>query len=268
MSEVGNNFGFLFSTHKYDEEKRFSIVLTLKSAEEVVAKSVTIDEIVYKLNTYYKEKCSDIYPYHYILTADGVCHNTRDSILAVPSTGCELQEYKDDIRILVMVDRLGDLTEIQEQSLVDVLAEESKKYAILLSDTLYFQESKDSYISDINKHESIIKKAILKRNSEDSMFSILEHVNEGEIIINEKIRAIPPLTNEFGLSDIAIRYNVPLSILENLNPHITESNSQDIVFIPNVKTLEYKHESLKMYKKIFSKAYNIKKILEAIDNGV
>lgn len=268
MSEAHNNTEFLFSTHKHDEEKRFSIVLTLKSVEEVVSKSKTIHEILYKLNNHYKQICSDIHPYHYILTSDGVCHNIRDSILAVPTTECEFKEYKDDIKILVMVDRLSELSKAQEDSLIDVLAKESKRYAILLSDTIYFQKSKDAYIDDINKHKSIVKKAILKRNSEDSMFSILEHVIDDQVIINEKIRAIPPLINEYGLSDVAIRYNIPLSILENLNPHITESNSQDIVFIPNVKALEYKHESLKMYKRISLTAHKIKRLLEVMNNGI
>lgn len=268
MSEINSNTEFLFSTHKHDEEKRFSIVLTLKSVEEVVSKSKTLHEIIYKLNKHYKQKCSDIHPYHYIMTADGTCHNVRDSILSVPSVGCEYQEYKDDVKILVMVDRLAELNEVQESSLVDILAKESKRYAILLSDTIYFQKSKDMYIDDINKHKSIIRKAILKRNSQDSMFSILEHVIEEKVVINDKIRAIPPLVNEFGLPDIAIRYNIPLSILENLNPHITESNSQDIVFIPNVKTLEYKHEALKTYKQISLKAHKIKKLLEVMNNGV
>lgn len=268
MSEINNNTEFLFSTHKHDEEKRFSIVLTLKSAEEVVSKSKAIHEIIYKLNNHYKQKCSDIHPYHYILTSDGVCHSIRDSILSVPSTGCEFREYKDDVKILVMADRLGELNEAQEKSLIDVLAKESKRYAILLSDTIYFQNTEDVYIDDINTRNNLIKKAILKRNSEDSMFSILEHVIDGQVVINEKIRAIPPLINEFGLSDIAIRYNVPLSILENLNPHITESNSQDIVFIPNVKILEYKHQSLKIYKQISLKAHKIQKLLEVMNNGI
>lgn len=270
MEQLDSNSQFLFSIQKYDEEKRFSIVLTLRSAEEVVSKSTSIDEVRYKLNTYYKEKCADTHPYHYILTTDGKCHNTKDSILAASNFGCELQEYKDDIRVLIMADRIGALNEVQEEALIQILAEESKKYALLLSDTIYFQKSKLDYKSDFDKYEEIIQKAILRRNEEDSMFSVLEHVIENEIVINEKIRAIPPLTNELGLSDIAIRYNIPMSILENLNPHMTECecNSQDIVFIPNVKTLEYKHESLKIYKKMFSKIYNIKKILEAINNGV
>lgn len=268
MNNVHSNTQFLFSTHKHDEEKRFSIILTLKSVEEAVSKSGAIHEILYKLNNHYKQQCSDIHPYHYILTSDGICHNIRDSILSAPTTECEFREYKDDIRILIMVDRLSELSKAQEKSLIDVLAKESKRYAILLSDTIYFQKSKDAYIDDVNKYKSIIKKAILKRNSEDSMFSILEHVIDEQVVINKKIRAIPPFINEFGLSDIAIKYNVPLSILENLNPHITESNSQDIVFIPNVKIIEYKHESLKIYKRISLTAYKIKKLLEVMSNGV
>ena len=268
MEQLNSNSQFLFSVQKYDEEKRFSIVLTLRSAEEAVSTSIGIDEIRYKLNTYYKEKCADTHPYHYILTTDGKCHNIKDSILSASNIGCELQEYKDDVRVLIMADRMGVLTEAQEETLVQILAEESKKYALLLSDTVYFQNPLLDYTSDIDKYEEVIQRAILKRNNEDSMFCVLEHVIENQIVINEKIRALPPLTNEFGLSDIAIRYNVPISILENLNPHITESNSQDIVFIPNVKTLEYKHESLKIYKKMFAKIYNIKKVLEAINNGL
>lgn len=268
MSDMHNNTEFLFSAHKHNEEKRFSIVLTLKSVEEAVSKSKAIHEILYKLNHHYKQICSDIHPYHYILTSDGVCHNVRDTILSVPTTECEFREYKDDVKILVMVDRLSELSPAQEKSLVDVLAKESRRYAILLSDTIYFQKSKETYIDDTNKYNNIVKKAILKRNSEDSMFSILEHVIEEKVIINEKIRAIPPLINEFGLSDIAIRYNIPLSILENLNPHITESNSQDIVFIPNVKTLEYKHESLKIYKRISLTAHKLRKLLEVMDNVI
>lgn len=265
---VNNNSGFMFSMYKYDEQKRFSIVLTLKSAEEIISKSITIDEIMYKLNTYYEEKCCDVCPYHFILTQDGICHSIKDSMLTVPNEGCEFEEYKNDIKILVMADRLCDLNKAQTEAIIEVLAEESRKYALLLSDTLYFQKSDESYMSDISKYENIIKNAILKRNKKHSLFSILEHVIEDQIIINNKIRAIPPLESELGLADIAIMRNVPLSILENLNPHITDSNTEDIVFIPNVKTLECKNESIKIYKKIFLKTQKIKKILEEISNGI
>lgn len=267
MSRVIGNSGFLFSTHKYDEEKRFSAILTFKSIEEAITKSITLDEVIYKLNNYYREKCSDIHPYHYIIMPDGSCHNIRDSILAVPSARREFQEYKDDIKILIMADRLNDLNADQEKSLVNILAKESIKYAVLLSDTLYFQKAKNIYVSEIDKYNAIIRKAILTRNERYSIFSIIEHVIGEEVIINKKIKAIPPLINELGLPDVAIRYNVPLSILKNLNPHITESNSQDIVFIPNVRTLEYKYESIKTYKEIASNAGKIKNILEVIRNG-
>lgn len=261
-----NDSGFLFSTDKYDEEKRLSIVLTFRSFEKNISIYDNIADIVYKLNTYYKEVCSDVCPYHYIITTDGICHNIKNSMLSVPNNNCELQEYLNDIKILIISDTLGTINENQENSLIDIISKESNNYALLISDTLYFQKDEQNQIEDILKYHEIVKKAIIKRNTNNSLFSIIEHVINDEVVVNEKIRVIPPLTNELGLEDIAMKHNVPLSIMKNLNPHIDYGNCNDIIFVPNTETLNYKQESIKMYKQIFRKIFKIKSLLEGIKN--
>lgn len=266
MSEYINDSGFLLNSYKYDQEKRTSVVVSFTTTEPTISKYVTIDEIIYHLNNYYMNSINEQCPYHYIITVDGQKHLIKNPELVVSSSGCRLDSYKDDVKVLVMADRVGIMDENQKNTLVDIIAEESEKYALFISDTVFCQITSEKYMNDDGVKSEILKSSILRRNERNSLFCILEHVINDEIIKNDKIVAIPPLTDELTLDDIAIQYNIPRSILTNLNPHIKSDEDLDVVFIPNTEALSYKISANKINKSLLVNAFDIKKIKEDIEN--
>lgn len=266
MSDYINSEGFLLNSYKYDQEKRSSVVVSFATTEPSIKGYVTIDEISYHLNNHYINSINELCPYHYIITKDGLSHSIKNAELVVPNDNCRLANHKDDIKILVMADRIGVISEEQKESLVNLIAEETEKYALFVSDTIFYQITDVKYVNDGTAKDDIIKKAILKRNSSNSLFCIMEHVINNEVIKNDKIVALPSLIDGFTLDDIAIQYNIPKSILNNLNPHIKTENELEIVFIPNTVALNYKNSANKIYKALCVNAFDINKIKEDIED--
>lgn len=214
---------------KYDNEKRNKFIITTTNYEglELPVDNTDIDYITSVLSIKYKDNF-DLPPYHFIVS--------KDSYKQIKGTTLKHQDndisiLNDDIRILVVSNKISELTDEQVSMCSEIIANMSIEYGMEIKGNIL---SCDELNSDTNNLLYLMTvNSINMRNLKNPLFIIKECVIDNEIHTNEYVYIIRNTYKKTTPREISDRYNIPISIITNLNPHLSDSiYDGDLVFLP------------------------------------
>lgn len=224
---------------KYNSNNRDRIVICSQDTESITSNiySDVHNQVKESLNEEYRQSTLDLAPYHYIVFTDGI-EQLKSCDLSHNDNGI-FSVFNDDIKILLMDNRIltdDNFSDIKD-SLIQIIAEVSAKYSLVLSNNIQFvsfeEQDYSTVISDLER------KAIIKRNNLDKDRNFMkqyEYINDlGEITINDEVVTENNSRSHINLSYFADKYKLPISALTKINISLT-SNSvlqiNDTIFLP------------------------------------
>lgn len=166
----------------------------------------------------------------------------------------EIGEYNNDIVIYICTNNINKLDDKTFENLYTQIAITSEEFGMKIHGNIISDEMNSNTLLALES------KAVLKRNELNYRFMMCEHYDGDKFIINNRIDLIKNINCFKSYQQIANAFNLPVEIIKDLNPHLTdyEISMNDIIYIPNVITHTAKKDAIEVLKK----AYRIIKTIE------
>lgn len=246
---------------KYSEEKRNSILICSSSVEKFSQyKKLDDNNVVLILKTKYSKDKAQSIPYHYVVTTNGIINIKSPNLLHLDES--YLSVFNHDIKILLLND---ELLISQKKEIAKLVAELAEKYSMQISDKLQLIGNTDSKYAEAMTN--LIFESINIRNELNPILKIFECVVDDAVVVNSNILID---NNRNGYSSISIfsdKYNIPVEVLHDLNPHLNYDNLKitDTIFIPKTIAIAGLNEAISAQKQanlmVTSNAQRIKEVL-------
>ncbi|MGL5713552.1 MAG: hypothetical protein ACRCX2_11085 [Paraclostridium sp.] len=239
--------------NKYTIFKRSKFViltlnlLNIDSSSLVVGEKNEIAYINRILELNYSSSMADLPPVNYIIGSKDFAE-VKNPYLKHSAKG-GLSAYDEDIIILIISNNILSIKKEQIDICSDIISSLSEEFVLEIKGNVVIPELSSGVInSTINKIE---KDSVIKRNSKNCIFNILEYIYKDNVKTNDSVALVRSGDYKNSFLNISNVFSIGVDSIKRINKHLNEDklSDSDIVVLPRITSVYADKASLDILKK-------------------